>query len=322
MLNRSYLFIANRTKRFAHSSFLAYNRLMQLYLAIKYHADHHNRTAIEAMTAVLAAQGHMVFCVARDLEQWGAVSFAPAALMRLALQAIDAADVVLVDLTEKGVGLGIEAGYAHANGIPVVTIAPAGADISATLRGITTQLFFYTDYADLVQLPLPSSRRPAKALVYWRFITSSVDRLLTCLDGLDEAALNWRPLPNANSLYVLATHMIGNIEETVWGLLCGQPIARDRDAEFSAMGHDARLVQTRWQSLQTHIAQHLAQLSSSDLEQERLHPRRGLLTGWTILLIVARHAAEHLAHAELTRDLLRAVDRGESILSLENANDG
>ena len=322
MLNRSYLSISNRTKQFAHSSFLAYNRLMQLYLAIKYHADHHNRTAIEAITAVLAAQGHTVFCVARDLEQWGAVSFAPAELMRHSFQAIDGADALIVDLTEKGVGLGIEAGYAYANGIPVVTIAPTGADISATLRGITAHLFFYTAYGDLAQLPLPSSSRPAKALVYWRFITSSVDRLLACFDGLDAAALNWRPLPNANSLYVLATHMIGNIEETVWGLVCGQSIVRDRDAEFSATGHDAQLLQTRWQTLQTHIAQHLAQLPLSDLEQEHLHPRRGPLTGWAILIIVARHAAEHLAHAELTRDLLLAAQRGESLLPLENANDG
>ena len=283
---------------------------MQLYLAIKYHADQRNRAAIEAITAVLAAQGHTVFCVARDLEQWGAVTFPPDELMRHSLQAIDAADILLVDLTEKGVGLGLEAGYAYANGIPVVTMAPVGADISETLRGITTQIFFYTDYRDLALLYLPLSSRPAKALVYWRFITSSVDRLLACLAGLDEAALNWRPLPTANSLYVLATHMIGNIEETVWGLVCGHAIVRDRDAEFSSAGQDAQVLQTRWQTLQTQIANRLAHLSPLDLAQERLHPRRGPLTGWAILLIVARHAAEHLAHAELTRDLL-AGQRGE-----------
>ncbi len=36
------------------------------------------------------------------------------------------------------------------------------------------------------------------------------------------------------------------------------------------------------------------------------HPRRGWSTGREILLIVARHAAEHLGQAELTRDLLLA----------------
>lgn len=276
---------------------------MKLYLAIKYHADQQNRRVIENIGAVLTAQGHEVFCIARDLEQWGAVTFAPDQLMPQTFQMIAAADVVLVDLTEKGVGLGIEAGYAHANGIPVVTIAQAGADISETLRGISTTIFWYTDYTELANLPLPTPSRQSKALVLWRFITSSVQRLLACLDGLDAAALNWRPLPNANSLYILATHIIGNIEETVLGLICGQTVVRDRDAEFAATGHDAASPRARWQRLEAQITQHLASLPPTELDRQRLHPRRGQLTGWEILIVVARHAAEHLAHAELTRDL-------------------
>jgi hypothetical protein len=285
---------------------------MQLYLAIKYHADQHNRAAIEAITAVLAAQGHETFCVARDLEQWGAVLFPPDELMRRSFQAICVADLVLVELTEKGVGLGIEAGYAHANGIPVVVIARNGADISETLRGIVTDLFFYTDYRDLAQLTLPIPTRRPPALLYWRFITSSVDRLLACLDGLDATALNWRPLPTANSLYILATHIIGNIEETVLGIICGQAVVRDREAEFRAMGREAVMLQSHWRTLQAQIAQHLAQLSVADLDRERVHPRRGPLTGREILIVVARHAAEHLAHAELTRDLLLAPNHDET----------
>ncbi|GEM_PF-332807 len=279
---------------------------MKIYLAIKYHADHSNRAAIEAIAAVMAAQGHETCCVARDVEQWGAVILAADALMQHSFAAIHAADVVLVDLTEKGVGVGIEAGYAHANGIPVMTIAPVGADVLETLRGISTQLFFYTVYADLAQLSLPLVTRPNQILVFWRFITSSVDRLLACLDGLDTTELNWRPLPHANSLIVLATHITGNIEETVLGLICGQPRVRDREAEFHVTAADSAALQQRWQTLQTEIAQQLTQLPPSDLARVRLHPRRGQLTGWEILLVVARHAAEHLAHAELTRDLLFA----------------
>jgi len=214
--------------------------------------------------------------------------------------------VVLVDLTEKGVGLGIEAGYAYANGIPIVTIAQTGADISETLRGIASTVFFYTDYTDLAHLPLPTPSRQSKALILWRFIKSSVTRLLACLDGLEETALNWRPLPNANSLYVLATHIIGNIEETVLGLICGQTVVRNRDAEFSALGHNAAALQAHWLQLEAQISRQLAQLTPTDLDREQLHPRRGPLTGWEILIVVARHAAEHLAHAELTRDLLLA----------------
>ncbi|MCB0140064.1 MAG: DUF664 domain-containing protein, partial [Caldilineaceae bacterium] len=36
------------------------------------------------------------------------------------------------------------------------------------------------------------------------------------------------------------------------------------------------------------------------------HPRRGQMSGRAILMVVMRHAAEHMGHAELTRDLLYA----------------
>ncbi|MBX3010042.1 MAG: DinB family protein [Caldilineaceae bacterium] len=279
---------------------------MKLYLAIKYHADQQNRDAIEAITAVLAAQGHEVYCITRDLEAWGAQHFAPEALMRQSFQAIRRADVLLVEFTEKGVGIGIEVGYAQANQIPIVVIARHGAEISTTLRGVATTLFFYHDYAELAALPLPTATHTAPALVYWHFITSSVDRLLACLAGLDAAALNWQPLPTANSLYVLATHLLGNLDETVLGLICGATVVRDREAEFRAQGQDANALQQHWLQLQAQITPHLAQLTVAELDQERIHPRRGVLTGRSILIIVARHAAEHLAHAELTRDLLLA----------------
>jgi nucleoside 2-deoxyribosyltransferase len=288
---------------------------MKLYLAIKYHANQRNRPVIERIAEVMTAQGHDLFCIARDLEQWGALSFPADKLMQYTFQIIASSDVVLVDLTEKGIGLGIEAGYAHALGIPVVTIAQTGTDISETLRGIATTAFQYTDYTELAHLPLSTPNRQSKAITLWRFSSRSVERLLACLDGLEEAALNWRPLPSASSLYMLATHIIGNIEETVLGVICGHKVVRDRDAEFSAIGSDTAALWTRWQQLETQIIRDLAHLTPIDLDRPRLHPRRGMVSSWEILIVVARHAAEHLAHAELTRDLLLATHEEENTLA-------
>ncbi len=122
---------------------------MLVYLAIKYHADQRNRPKIEAISHVLARQGIETICVARDVEQWGAVELAPGDLMRRAFNAVDRADALLIDLTEKGVGLGIEAGYAYARGVPVVTVAEAGADVSTTLRGISSQVVMYRTIDEL-----------------------------------------------------------------------------------------------------------------------------------------------------------------------------
>ena len=122
---------------------------MQAYLAIKYHADNANRDRIEGISAVLAACGIRTICIARDVEQWGTVHFDAHTLMQKSFDAINTCDLVVVELTEKGVGIGIEAGYAHARHIPIVTIAQAGSDISETLRGISDGVWLYETYSDL-----------------------------------------------------------------------------------------------------------------------------------------------------------------------------
>ncbi|MDF1513696.1 MAG: nucleoside 2-deoxyribosyltransferase [Anaerolineae bacterium] len=120
------------------------------YLAIKYHADHANCSRIEGIIKALETSGFYTVCITRDLEQWGRVQFAADELMARSLAAIDTCDVIVVDLTEKGVGIGIEAGYAYAREIPIITIAQTGSDISATLRGISTWLKTYKHYSDLI----------------------------------------------------------------------------------------------------------------------------------------------------------------------------
>jgi uncharacterized damage-inducible protein DinB len=141
---------------------------------------------------------------------------------------------------------------------------------------------------------------------YWRFISSSLDRLIACLEGLAEAELNWRPLSNANSLYALAVHTMANAEENILATLCGQSVHRQRESEFSARGSSSEPVRAQWMALRERLAESLASLPSDELDREREHPRRGPLTGREVLLVVARHAAEHLGQAELTRDWLRA----------------
>jgi nucleoside 2-deoxyribosyltransferase len=127
---------------------------MRVYLAIKYHENNTNRARIEGILAIFERHGLETYCIARDLEQWGTVTVDAHVLMQKAFQAIDISNIVCVDLTEKGVGVGIEAGYAFAKHIPIVTIAQADADISTTLRGISQKIVFYRRYDELTDLLL------------------------------------------------------------------------------------------------------------------------------------------------------------------------
>lgn len=124
---------------------------MKVYLAIKYHPDNQNRELIQNISAALAKHGFETLCIARDVEQWGQIHFTSTELMQRSFAEIDTSDLVVIELTEKGVGVGIEAGYACARGIPIVTIARQGADISATLQGISQNLFLYEDFDGLAQ---------------------------------------------------------------------------------------------------------------------------------------------------------------------------
>lgn len=121
----------------------------KVYLGIKFHEDYRNRDKIEAIAQALDGGGYQCICVARDIEKWGTIRFEPPELMRVTFEIIDACVAVVIDLSEKGVGLGIEAGYAHAKGIPVIVVAEAGADISDTLRGIARDVLAYDPMSDL-----------------------------------------------------------------------------------------------------------------------------------------------------------------------------
>jgi len=122
---------------------------MKAYLGIKFHHDNRNRDSIERISQILAECGFETICVRRDIEQWGATSLSPRELMIATFDAIRSCQLIIVDVTEKGVGIGIEAGYAYAHSIPVFTIAQAGSAISTTLEGLSTAVGFYQDSQSL-----------------------------------------------------------------------------------------------------------------------------------------------------------------------------
>jgi 3-hydroxyisobutyrate dehydrogenase-like beta-hydroxyacid dehydrogenase len=141
---------------------------------------------------------------------------------------------------------------------------------------------------------------------FQRFIFSTIDDLVGSLEGLSEAQLNWRPAAaDTNSLYAIVTHVLGNAEENILMTVCGQTVSRSRAAELAARGTSWEPVRDHWRELRTRMAGALAALPAGELDRVRAHPRRGPLTGREVLLVVARHAAEHWGEAQLTRSLMR-----------------
>ena len=146
--------------------------------------------------------------------------------------------------------------------------------------------------------------------LYWDKIRNTVDELVACLEGLDSDSLNWKPLDDANSLYVLATHTMGNVRQNILKGLCGWPVTRDRDAEFTVRGDSVEEIEAAWNKLKGQISEAIQELPPGELDRKKDHPQRGIITGRKLMVIVARHAAEHYGQAQLTRDLVKAQQPG------------
>jgi hypothetical protein len=146
---------------------------------------------------------------------------------------------------------------------------------------------------------------------FQHFIFQTIDSIVGALDGLTAEELNWRPPASAtNRLYAIATHVLGNAEENLLGTLCRQPHHRNHAGEFTATATVPDEIRARWADLRERIAKSFETLTRDDLNGARQHPRRGMITGRDVLIVVARHTAEHWGEAQLTRSLMKARTGG------------
>ena len=146
--------------------------------------------------------------------------------------------------------------------------------------------------------------RAAEVQTFWRYIAGSLDRLVDLVSQCPQDVVTWVPLaPGANSILVLASHTLSNTEENLLGVVAGHAVARDRHTEFDAESQSRESIVARWHGLRPRIESALAGLPTPSLDLAVAHPRRGSISGREVLIVVARHAAEHLGQAQLTRDL-------------------
>ena len=145
------------------------------------------------------------------------------------------------------------------------------------------------------------------AEIMWPYVERSVERLVALYEEADVPARTWKPpAPESNSLAALVSHTLGNLQDNPIGTVLGDNVAYERQADFDAPEENVTVIRDRWESLRSRFKDDLSTLSDEVLLAEIPHPRRGGITRFETMLVVARHAAEHLAHAELTRDLYLA----------------
>lgn len=142
-------------------------------------------------------------------------------------------------------------------------------------------------------------------------IESIANGALQSLQGLTTADLNQNlSLPETNTLFAIATHLIGATEFWTVHVAVGKPVVRDRDAEFTANGSYDDL-KARYDEVLPRIRAAISDLSGDDLTQPCAGDRR---VGWRpepetmtvadCLLHAVEHAALHQGHIQMTRQML------------------
>ncbi|MDP2919313.1 MAG: nucleoside 2-deoxyribosyltransferase, partial [Dehalococcoidia bacterium] len=122
---------------------------MRAFLSIKFCGDNRNKEHVEAVISAITSAGFEVFCFMRDAEKWGTERFTPEEMMKKTFTEIDNSDIVIADVADWPIGVGVEAGYSYAKGIPVICICPAKKSLANTVAGIANKVVRYIDYNDL-----------------------------------------------------------------------------------------------------------------------------------------------------------------------------
>jgi uncharacterized damage-inducible protein DinB len=128
--------------------------------------------------------------------------------------------------------------------------------------------------------------------------------ILKALDGLPPAALDWVSGPEMNSISIMVFHLTGAERYWIGDVAAQEPSGRDRDSEFKVHDVGMNTVRKRLDDSLAYSRKTLEKLTLQDLEESRTSPRDGreFTVAWA-LLHALEHAALHLGHIQITRQL-------------------
>ena len=141
------------------------------------------------------------------------------------------------------------------------------------------------------------------------FCNRTLDGMEKVVAKLDDSLLNANPdLPGANTVFQLVVHSTAACEYWVAHIVCGQPTARDREAEFLAVGVNTDLLAaiSNLRNLLDNVRPELAAVSGLAHEPQTETP---LGQPWTVgaaLIHAYEELAQHLGHMEITADAVLA----------------
>src|SRR5215510_7654146 len=149
------------------------------------------------------------------------------------------------------------------------------------------------------------------------FFTSYLDLLQDChngilqaLEGLPQAALDWVPGEDMNSINVLLAHITGSERYWIGDIAAQESSNRDRAAEFRVRGVEADVFIKKLAENLEYARSALEKMTLHDLESTRVsaNGESEYTVAWA-LLHALEHATTHLGQIQITRQLWEQADR-------------
>ena len=127
--------------------------MKKAFMSLKFHDGEEDKKKVEELTLALRNAGIENTVMVRDVEKYGKAVLPEGKKLMIdyAFPAMKNSDMIIIEFSEKGVGLGIGAGYCYANNIPIYVIAKTGSDISLTMANLAKKVFFYDSYEDITR---------------------------------------------------------------------------------------------------------------------------------------------------------------------------
>lgn len=127
---------------------------MKIFLAIKYYQDMRNKNLIEKICYSLESKNLNVFAFARNIQNYGPCKLSGKEVMDIAFDKIKNSDAFVIDASELSIGIGVEAGVAYSNNIPIFVIAQKDAYVSESIKGIARVCFRYDVPEDILNFEI------------------------------------------------------------------------------------------------------------------------------------------------------------------------
>jgi len=119
---------------------------MQAYIAISYNKRKELQTVLDTIKEVLLANSITPFVF---VEQYNFSPTQEKEMMQAAFAELDKCDLFIAEVSDKAIGVGIEAGYAKAKGKTIIYLYPEVAEYSTTVGGTADHILPYNNPVDL-----------------------------------------------------------------------------------------------------------------------------------------------------------------------------